>query len=402
VTIEAASGKGGSLGTGFIVREDGVVLTAAHVIKDADLIRVKFADGKTVKVDKIIEEDTDQDFALLKLERAGFPVMPLGDSDTVRQGETVYTLGAPRGLEFSASQGIVSANRGAHIQVDASISPGNSGGPVFNRRGQAIGVAVFKYDGESLNFALAINRVKPSLSRAAGSGANELWFVIASKSARKAQTYCFFNGTDISQANKWMREEAAKGLKVTNVAEGSQRFVVLMSESSEYGDQHVLTSSSFPDTKIRQKWDEGYYITNVLFDRKQWIVVMSKCDRYTNQAYSLEAEFPEAWVKAKWNEGFRITAVNGDGAKWLVVMTKGAGYTDQTYHRYSATPREWIREQRSKGYYITTVGTNGREWVAVLSRGTLYDDQAWWYGDAFPQTWIKNKWDQGWLVTYIR
>lgn len=173
VTVLTADSKGKNtgLGSGFVVREDGVIVTAWHVVEGAASARIKLAGGRLFPVLGLLGKDKDKDFALLKIDTTSMPVIPVGDSDQMRQGDKVLTLGSPLGLEQSASEGIISAVRprnknGALLQITAAISPGNSGGPVLNMNGEAIGVALSRLkDGQSLNFALAVNEIKPVLNK---------------------------------------------------------------------------------------------------------------------------------------------------------------------------------------------------------------------------------------------
>lgn len=158
-------------GTGFIIDASGIVVTNEHVIKDADRIRVKLADGRERRA---IVQGTDSatDLAILKIEADGLTVLPLGDSDSVRVGDPVIAIGNPLEYEHSVTAGIVSAkgrkvynlNQRPYedfIQTDAAINRGNSGGPLFNRAGEVIGVnTVIRIDGRGISFAVPSNVVK--------------------------------------------------------------------------------------------------------------------------------------------------------------------------------------------------------------------------------------------------
>ncbi|AOX99080.1 DegQ family serine endoprotease [Jeongeupia sp. USM3] len=136
-----------SLGSGFIIDSSGYVLTNAHVVADADEIKVKLTDKREYKA-KVIGSDARTDVALLKVEATGLPKVDLGDSEALKVGEWVVAIGAPFGLENSVTAGIVSA-KGRNlpdetfvpfIQTDVAINPGNSGGPLFNMQGQVVGI----------------------------------------------------------------------------------------------------------------------------------------------------------------------------------------------------------------------------------------------------------------------
>ena len=166
------------LGTGSIIRLDGFIVTNQHVIRGATELRVKLADGRELLA-TVVGQDAGVDLALLKVEAAGLPVMPLGDSSALQVGEPVMAIGNPFGLDQTATVGIVSAldraieskPNGRFIQTDASINPGNSGGPLVNRRGQAIGIntVVFTREGGTtgIGFAIPTAFAEPVLRRLA-------------------------------------------------------------------------------------------------------------------------------------------------------------------------------------------------------------------------------------------
>jgi serine protease Do len=158
-----------SLGSGFVIDADGYVVTNNHVIEDADEVMVRFADDRSFPA-RVIGRDGKLDVALLKLDGAGVlnPVV-LGDSDALRVGEYVIAVGNPFGLGHTVTMGIVSAKDrtiGAgpyddFIQSDASINPGNSGGPLFNLRGELVGInTAIHRQGQGIGFAIPINMVK--------------------------------------------------------------------------------------------------------------------------------------------------------------------------------------------------------------------------------------------------
>jgi tetratricopeptide (TPR) repeat protein len=162
VLVKDAAGKPESQGSGFFIDERHVI-TNRHVVEDGSHAEVKLKNGRTYAVAGIVAEDTDNDLVLLRVNiprDAGHRPLTINASEP-RKGTEVYVLGAPRGLEFSVSRGIVSAIRAVSgmtsdrvVQTDASISPGNSGGPLINAAGEVVGVASFiRTDGENLGFA---------------------------------------------------------------------------------------------------------------------------------------------------------------------------------------------------------------------------------------------------------
>ncbi len=163
------------LGSGFIISPDGYVITNDHVIQGETKISVVlFEKGKDGTLNKRIAEkvrivatNAYEDLALLKLEgEKDLPITYLGDSDEVRVGQSCYAIGNPHGLERTVSEGIVSTlNRvmdgRTHLQITAAVNPGNSGGPLFNLKGEVIGVVDLKLIfSEGLNFAIPVDRVK--------------------------------------------------------------------------------------------------------------------------------------------------------------------------------------------------------------------------------------------------
>jgi serine protease Do len=171
---EPPPGGRASLGTGFILSQDGYVVTNNHVVGAGGQIVVKLDRG-TEHAAKVIGTDAATDVALLKIEATGLPVLPLGDSDRLQVGEPVMAIGNPFGLDQTVTTGIVSAKErfiGAgpyddFIQTDTSINPGNSGGPLIDSRGAAVGInsAIFSQSGGSIGigFAIPINLAKSVL-----------------------------------------------------------------------------------------------------------------------------------------------------------------------------------------------------------------------------------------------
>ncbi len=164
-----------SLGSGFIVDQDGSILTNHHVVENAEKITVKLADGREFEAE-VVGKDSKTDIAVIKIDtKNNLSAAVLGDSDHLEVGEWVLAIGNPFGLDSSVTAGIVSAKSriiGAgpyddFIQTDASINPGNSGGPLINLNGQVVGInsAIFSRTGGNIGigFAIPINLVKELL-----------------------------------------------------------------------------------------------------------------------------------------------------------------------------------------------------------------------------------------------
>jgi serine protease Do len=168
-----------SSGSGFIIDPNGLIVTNAHVVEDADWLQVRLADGRRF-TGKIVGRDARVDLALVRIEGASsLPTLPLGDSNRVRVGEFVLALGHPFGLEQSVSFGIVSRKGSPltvaapgfdYIQTDAAINPGNSGGPLVNMAGQVVGVNSMAARNGSIGFAIPSNLMKLLLPQLATKG----------------------------------------------------------------------------------------------------------------------------------------------------------------------------------------------------------------------------------------
>lgn len=190
-------GKPVAQGTGFLVSTDGRIVTNYHVIKGANSAIVKLPDGAFYDVDGVVAFDKARDLAVIKAHGQNFRVLALGNSDRVQVGEEIVAIGSPLSLESTVSNGIISGIRtieiangaasqiqlpsgyedatpvtspnvtsfGKYLQITAPISPGSSGGPLFNMAGEVIGITTLYFEGgENLNFAIPINDAKRLLS----------------------------------------------------------------------------------------------------------------------------------------------------------------------------------------------------------------------------------------------
>jgi serine protease Do len=157
--------KSQSLGSGFIISADGYILTNAHVVNEADEVLVKLSDKREFKA-KIIGADKRTDVALIKIEANNLPKATIGDPAALKVGEWVAAIGSPFGLENTMTAGIVSAKGRAlpqenfvpFIQTDVAINPGNSGGPLYNLRGEVVGVnsQIYSRSGGSMGLSFSI------------------------------------------------------------------------------------------------------------------------------------------------------------------------------------------------------------------------------------------------------
>ena len=157
--------KNRSLGSGFIISADGHILTNAHVVDGADEVLVKLTDKREFKA-RVLGADKRTDVALIKIEASNLQVAKLGDSAKLKVGEWVVAIGSPFGFENTVTAGIVSAkgrslaheNFVPFIQTDVAINPGNSGGPLFNLKGEVVGInsQIYSRSGGSIGVSFAI------------------------------------------------------------------------------------------------------------------------------------------------------------------------------------------------------------------------------------------------------
>lgn len=164
-------GERASLGSGFIISDDGYIITNNHVVAEADEVIVRLIDRREF-IAEIVGTDPRSDIAVLKIDATDLPVLKLGDPSKLKVGEWVLAIGSPFGFDYSVTQGIISAMGRSlpndsyvpFIQTDVAINPGNSGGPLFNLRGEVIGVnsQIYSRNGGymGLSFAVPMDVVK--------------------------------------------------------------------------------------------------------------------------------------------------------------------------------------------------------------------------------------------------
>ena len=182
VRINVESTEGASLGSGFVVSDDGRIATNVHVMAGARKANVTFVNGESFEIKGTYLVDKARDICICKIDSSGLRPLPFA-SALPRKGEQVTALGSPRGLSFTATTGIVSAIRsgeemartragikGTWIQVDTSLSPGNSGGPLINRDGQLVAMSTLASFGQSqnLNFGVASNEIRAAVESSKG------------------------------------------------------------------------------------------------------------------------------------------------------------------------------------------------------------------------------------------
>lgn len=170
ITFVGRDGKQEGLGSGFVIDSAGLIATNRHVIGEARPLTVQMNDGKKYEVVSVHASDRLLDLAVLKIDAQGLPALPLGDSDALKQGQSVIALGNPHGLKYSVVAGVVSGFREMEgrkmIQLAIPIEPGNSGGPLLDMQGRVHGILTMKsLVTNNLGFAVTINALKPLLEK---------------------------------------------------------------------------------------------------------------------------------------------------------------------------------------------------------------------------------------------
>lgn len=164
------------IGTGFLISQDGYIITNQHVIDNASTVSVTLAGQKDKIAATVVGQDYDLDLAVLKISGSNYPTLPLGDSDKMRVGDGVIAIGEPYGLDHTVTTGVVSAkgrpitiedrNYKNLIQTDAAINPGNSGGPLLNLQGEVIAInTAVNASAQGIGFAIPINTAQSVLQQ---------------------------------------------------------------------------------------------------------------------------------------------------------------------------------------------------------------------------------------------
>lgn len=257
-----------SLGSGFIISQDGYIMSNAHVVANADEVVVRLTDKREFKA-KVVGVDQRSDIALLKIATTGLPVVSIGNSSRLEVGEWVVAIGSPFGFTNSVSQGIVSAKERSlpggdvvpFIQTDVPINPGNSGGPLFNLKGEVVGInsQIYSRSGGymGLSFAIPIDmamKVKDELLKHGSVKRGWLGVRIQDVSAEHAKSFNLEKATGvlIASVEKDGPSERA-GLQIGDI--------ILKFNGKDVSTSAELVravSDSAPGTKAQlQLWREG-------------------------------------------------------------------------------------------------------------------------------------------------
>ncbi len=269
-------------GSGFIVGSDGLILTNAHVVRGAKEVNVKLADRREFAA-RVLGSDRQSDVAVLKIEAHGLPTAPLGDPKQLRVGEWVLAIGSPFGFENSVTAGVVSAKGRSlpddsavpFIQTDAAVNPGNSGGPLFNTRGEVVGInsQIFSRTGgyEGLSFAIPVDvavRVKDQIVASGHATHARLGVVVQEVNQALADSFGLDRpeGALVAGVEPGGPAERA-GLKAGDVVRKLDGQPIVAS-----GDLPAQLAQSSPGMKVKMEvWRQGQRqeLTAVLGDRAE-------------------------------------------------------------------------------------------------------------------------------------
>lgn len=269
-------------GSGFIFNESGLVGTNYHVIENTDSIIVKTSDGRYFNAELIVADDKN-DFAIIKIINPGnekFPIIKFGNSDELKAGQEVYAIGSPLGFEYTLSSGIIAAVRENEkvnftdpityetstknfekvIQITAPISPGNSGGALFNSKGEVIGITTYTYTGYgNLNFAIASGTFQKLITAAESNDFEKSEELVAKKEENQFQQK--FNSANSLKSQLSYNWQYSK-----------------LKDSSKNYDIYTFRQDSV--NKINLAKAEDYYLECINLKPDSFIVYQSLLDLY--------------------------------------------------------------------------------------------------------------------------
>lgn len=372
-----------SLGSGFIISADGYILTNNHVVDGADEIKVRFDNGKELK-GELKGSDAKLDLALIKVSSTDkLPVAVLGDSDEIEVGEWVMAIGNPFGLSETVTAGIVSAKgrvigSGPYddfLQTDASINPGNSGGPLFNTKGEVIGInTAIIATGQGIGFAIPVNMAKSIISQLREKGkVTRGWIGVSIQPVTKDLADSFglaaekgalvsevmpdspaekggvksgdiiiaFDGKEIKEMSDLPRLVAAtatgKSIPVKVVRDGKEESLTVVIEKMKDGEddpvaetQDKLGLSVKELTKelaasLRIKDSSGVVVTDVRIDSLGMIAGIQRGDiikEVNGIKISRLDEYEKALANLKKDKVLRLLVKHGDSSRYVAIKAE--------------------------------------------------------------------------------
>ena len=310
---------GQSLGSGFIISEDGYILTNHHVIAGADEVIVRMSNRKEYTAE-VIGSDEASDVAVLKVDDVNLPTLKIGDSDELKVGEWVLAIGSPFGFDATVTAGIVSAkgrslpsdNYVPFIQTDVAINPGNSGGPLFNLDGEVVGInsQIYSRSGGfmGLSFAIPIEMavdVADQIKETGSVSRGWLGVLIQEVTRELAESFGMENPHGALVA-KVLDDSpaAAAGLQVGDVI-------------VEFNGKKVMRSSGLPPLVGRAKVGKQAEVT-VIRDKKRQklgVLIAELPTSITQAAYTPEEDEPSENTAL----GMKVEALSGDARKRLKI-----------------------------------------------------------------------------------
>ncbi|MDP3421102.1 MAG: DegQ family serine endoprotease [Thiobacillus sp.] len=316
-------------GSGFIVSNDGYILTNAHVVRGADEVEVKLIDKRTFSA-KVIGADSRTDVAVIKITASNLPRVKLGDPAKLRVGEAVAAIGSPFGFENSVTAGIVSAKGRSlpsesyvpYIQTDVPINPGNSGGPLFNMRGEVVGInsQIYSRSGgyQGVSFAIPIDVAMEVVEQLkAGGKVSRGWLgvVIQEVTADLAESFGLDRPRGALVSQVLADSPAARaGLQASDVI---LQFGGRPVENS--GDLPRMVGVTKPGTKIPlQVWRKGKMqsVTVELQELPGEEEVAGKAGKtYSRGGLALSELTPEQRRELRIDHGLLVEEVTGDAAR---------------------------------------------------------------------------------------
>jgi serine protease Do len=316
-------------GSGFIVGSDGTILTNAHVVRGADEVIVKLTDKRKFTA-KVIGADERTDVAVLRITASNLPIVKLGDPSKLRVGEAVAAIGSPFGFENSVTAGIVSAkgrslpseNYVPYIQTDVAINPGNSGGPLFNMKGEVVGInsQIYSRSGgyQGVSFAIPIDVAMEVVGQLKASGkVSRGWLgvVIQEVSSDLAESFGLDRprGALIAQVQEDSPAQKA-GLQAADVI---LKFDGKLVENS--GDLPRMVGVAKPGNKIPlEVWRKGKALTVsvVLAELPGEAQVAGKGGKsFSRGGLALSELTPEQRRELKIDHGLLVEEATGDAAR---------------------------------------------------------------------------------------
>jgi S1-C subfamily serine protease len=312
-----------NLASGFIVDGTGTVLTAHHAVSGREQINVKLKDGRTFPA-KVVGLDEHRDLCLLHIDAEDLPALELGDSSTLKPGQRVIAIGAPQGLAYSVSEGVVASVRSdaGLLQFTAPVSPGNSGGPVFDQTGRVIGVIKrSEANGQNLNFAVLIDEAKPLIAsrptKAPASGAGVAQD--AHQLAREAEQ-AFLKGNSTRAFELWQQAVAlAPDAADIHLSLG---LAYVYSSRNEDGRREIAKALSInPDVPGGNTALCAAYSRMGLYNH-----AISACERAIGQNPNDAAAYRELGTIYQQTAEFNKTSDTGDASKAAAEFNQASEY----------------------------------------------------------------------------